>query len=233
MPLAERETLQRVRVAEFEWWVRAGTSDLTSIREVAEKRAYFAGDCQPEPGEHWLDGGANIGAFTVVVAAAGARVTAYEPWPPSAELARRNLRENGLTGRVLEKALALEAGTARLGLARTEYAEWRHSLLRQGGDGHMTPVVAFADAVAGVDAVKLDVEGAEIALLTAPGLEQALAGVGKLCFEWHFDYAPATDLYLGVLERLRGVFAHVRARSVPAGTDYRWFPPAAIVRCWR
>jgi predicted RNA methylase len=87
----EHETTRLIEAAGFRWWIREGTSDYSSISEVAERRAYFTGYFKPEPGEHWLDAGANIGAFAVVAAAAGAQVTSYEPAPDNAELARRNL----------------------------------------------------------------------------------------------------------------------------------------------
>lgn len=219
-------TITQVEAAGLRWWLREGTSDWSSIREVAVQRAYFTHAFKPEPGERWLDAGANIGAFACVAAAAGAEVVAYEPWPEAAELARANLRLNDLQARVLEKAVGLEGGRGRLGLSRSE---WRHSLLNTGGKGYAVPVVAFADAIAGCDAAKLDIEGAERAILEAA----ELGSLRKLVFEWHFDHWPPTDIYLAVLDRLRQEFPEVRARKVPAGIDYRWFPPAAIVRCWR
>lgn len=225
MELIERHGLR--------WWIRPETSDLTSIDEVVGRRVYFTRYFAPGAGERWLDAGANVGAFSVLVAATGASVTAYEPWPDSADLARRNLRENGLQGRVLEKAVALEGGVARLGLASTEYAQWRHSLLNADGQGFAVPVVALAEIVRDFDCVKLDIEGSEIAILRA-GLDAvAWRGVRKLVFEWHFDHERATDIYHDVLYNLSGIFPNVRGRKVPPGVDYTWFPPAALVRCWR
>ena len=217
---------QLVEVAGRRWWIR-DQGDLSSLYEVADRQAYFTRRLRPEPGERWVDGGANVGAFAVTAAAAGADVIAYEPWPESAALARRNLRENELRARVLEKAIALHGGIARLGLARG--AQWRHSLRREGGEGFPVPVVAFADAIDRADGCKLDIEGAEVEILQQAGF----GSLRKLVLEWHFDWEPATNVYLAVLDRLREHFDEVSGRKVPPDTDYRWFPPAGIVRCQR
>jgi FkbM family methyltransferase len=221
------EQTQLIEAAGFRWWIREGSSDYSSIQEVAERRAYFTRDFKPEPGERWLDAGANIGAFAVVAAAAGAEVVAYEPEPSNAHLARRNLEANDLHARVLEKAVALEGGLARLGLSSSN---WRHSLLKASSDGLPVPCVSFADAIAGMDAAKLDIEGAELAILAEC---EDFGELRKLTFEWHFDYEPATDVYLAALDRLREHFAEVRGRKVEPGIDYDYFPPAALVRCSR
>lgn len=214
----------------FRWWVRPDTSDLTSIDEVVGRGTYFTRYFAPEPGDVWLDAGANVGAFSVLVAAAGADVEAYEPWADNADLARRNLRENGLGGRVVEKAVTLHGGLARLGLASTDYAQWRHSLLHSGGEGHAVPTTALPTILPRFNAVKLDIEGSEIEILRA-GLDWS--GIRKLTFEWHFDHERDTNVYLDVLAQLGEAFPNVRGRKVPADEQYRWFPPAALVRCWR
>jgi len=220
--------LHRIEEAGFYWWVREGVpSDLSAIREVAGERCYFTRAFRVEPGERWLDAGANIGAFAVTAAAAGAVVTAYEPEPDNADLARRNLEENGQPGAVVEKAVALRGGFARLGLSRSA---WRHSLLRPRGAGMQVPVVSFADAITGMDAAKLDIEGAEIELLAQV---EDFGSLRKLVFEWHFDHERNTDIYLAVVERLRWFWPEVRGRKVKPHTRYVWFPPAALVRCWR
>jgi FkbM family methyltransferase len=221
------ERLERIEAAGFRWWTRPGTSDETAVDEVAVRRTYWRRDFHVEPGERWLDAGANMGAFAVPAVAAGAEVVCYEPWPESADLVRRNLRENGLRARVIEKAVALEGGVARLGIAKSV---WRHSLLRTRGRGVSVPVVAFADAIAGMDAAKLDIEGAEIELLQRA---DDFGSLRKLVFEWHFDYERATDVYLATLDRLREHFDEVSGRKVKPGIDYVWFPPSAVVRCRR
>ena len=222
------EQLQRIELAGFYWWVRENVpSDATSIREVVADRCYFTRAFKVEPGERWLDAGANIGAFAVAAAHAGAVVTAYEPEPANADLARRNLEENGQPGAVVEKAIALRGGFARLGLSRSA---WRHSLLRPRGAGMQVPVVAFADAIVGMDAAKLDIEGSEIELLAAV---EDFGTLSKLVFEWHFDHERRTDVYLAALERLRRFWPEVKARKVKPGQLYDFFPPAALVRCLR
>ena len=75
---------------------RAGLSDRKAIREVVEKRAYARHGFTPRPGDHWLDLGANVGAFTVWAAAHGADVIAFEPDPESMRMVHRNVALNHL-----------------------------------------------------------------------------------------------------------------------------------------
>jgi FkbM family methyltransferase len=225
--VAERLDLVQVECGGFHWLIRPGSSDESVLDEVVRRRSYFTRAFHPEPGERWLDAGANIGTFAVLTTAAGATVTAYEPWPEHAELARRNLALNGLTARVREKAVALHRGTGRLGLSRSL---WRHSLLKQRAEGLAVPVVAFEDAIAGMDGAKLDIEGAEIELLQAV---EDFGHLHKLVFEWHFDYERSTDVYLDVLARLAEHFRYVNGRKVKPGTQYTFFPPSSLVRCSR
>lgn len=62
-------------------YFRPGTSDLNVLKEVLEQRAYRSVKHQfdVDKGEHWLDLGANIGAFTIYCLDKGASVTAFEP----------------------------------------------------------------------------------------------------------------------------------------------------------
>lgn len=213
----------------YSWWLRPGTSDKTSVDEVVGKDSYFTKEFKPGSRDRWLDAGANIGAFSVIVGTVAAGVDAYEPHPANAELALRNIRANRARARVHAMAVAETAGVATLGLASTDYAQWRHSLLLSDDNGGIeVPVAAFADAVAGCDCAKLDIEGSEIELLQTADL----SCLRKLVFEWHFDRERDTNVYLGVVERLHDVFARVSYRHVPPDTQYNWFPPAAVVRCW-
>lgn len=226
MSAAELQLVE-VEAGGFRWYVREGTSDASELDEVVTRRAYFTRRFKPEPGERWLDAGASIGTFTVLAAAAGADVVAYEPWPEAADLARRNLRLNGVAARVREKAVAAEGGVARLGVSRSE---WRHSLVKAGAEGVAVPVVAFAAAIADRDAAKLDIEGAEVELLQRV---PDFGSLRKLVFEWHFDVERDTNVYLAVLDRLRDHFPEVHGRKVQPDTSYDFFPPSALVRCWR
>jgi FkbM family methyltransferase len=65
-------------------WYRPGSvecgSDLDAFNEVLGKEVYGAvSSCRPEPGETWLDLGANVGAFALYCTSKGATAVCYEP----------------------------------------------------------------------------------------------------------------------------------------------------------
>jgi FkbM family methyltransferase len=128
------------------------------------------------PGDVFYDVGANVGFFTVLAARLVGEhglVVAFEPVPPTAALARRNSELNGFTNvQVLERAASDSNGSGQLVLAR-----------HIGGAALETaapPIDAtstIAVALTTIDAVlvdpgplpptmvKIDVEGAELAVL--------------------------------------------------------------------
>src|SRR5262245_12504074 len=62
-------------------WYRPGTTDENALIEVLVKRAYRRPSIgfDVRAGEHWLDLGANIGAFALYCKARGASAACYEP----------------------------------------------------------------------------------------------------------------------------------------------------------
>jgi FkbM family methyltransferase len=117
-----------------------------------------------------VDVGANIGLHAVAMAAAvgpGGRVLCFEPLSHVSDALRRTLLLNGFSDRseVHPKALSDETGTAEL------FVDWHSpnsSLFPLGHSGSAAPVrveVTTLDEVipsgGRVDAVKIDVEGAE------------------------------------------------------------------------
>jgi FkbM family methyltransferase len=126
-----------------------------------------------------VDGGANLGGYSMLAskrAGASGRIYAFEPEPDNfAQLVRR-VREMPNVVPV-QKALGRSSGEAQLHLDRFHA---RHSLTRDGSRTITVPVTTLDEFVrdeklAGVDVVKLDIEGAELeaiagmtAVLTAP-----------------------------------------------------------------
>jgi FkbM family methyltransferase len=122
------------------------------------------------PGEVFYDIGANVGSYTLLAAAAGAEVEAFEPSPATAARLRRNVELNGLAAsvQVHECALGAEDGEVRFSqgsdttnhvLAGGEIAAAADQVVMQRFDAHFRPdVPGFA---------KIDVEGFE---------DQVLAG---------------------------------------------------------
>jgi FkbM family methyltransferase len=122
------------------------------------------------PGFRMLDIGANVGFYSLAAAAASggdARIAAFEPTPEVAAMLRASVAANGFAGvEVNQMALGDRAGELIL-------AHGSDSALNRvvaSGDGtsvEMRTLDDFAQAqsLGGVDFVKLDVEGAENAVI--------------------------------------------------------------------
>jgi FkbM family methyltransferase len=125
------------------------------------------------PGAVAVDVGANLGYYTVLAGAAvGAegRVVAVEPEPRNAALLEENVRLNGFDDRVeIVAAAAGEAeGSTLLYLGEANLGDHRAFDSGDGRKAIEVPIVALDDlpALAGrVDLVKIDVQGAEAAVL--------------------------------------------------------------------
>jgi len=158
---------------------------LENERAVLEQ---FVADIEPD--DRVLDVGANVGVYTALADAAGAAVVAVEPHTPTAERCRENC-----PGATVHE-LALGAGVGRVGLdvARDVVGTQRGSV----GDGGAVRQVP-GDRLPTPDVVKIDVEGAELAVLD--GLQRTLAESPPraVYVETHGDSQAAA-----VRERLEG-----------------------------
>jgi FkbM family methyltransferase len=143
------------------------------------------------PGMVAVDVGANIGAFTAALAAAVApcgTVHAFEPLPASRKRLARTLELNGLTNVTVDgRAVTDESGTAELFQYGPGFESWATLTARQlEHEGRRlkatpTPVAtttlddyAGEAGIAGIDLLKIDVEGAE---------ERVLRGARRLLDE--------------------------------------------------
>ncbi|CAA9362849.1 MAG: hypothetical protein AVDCRST_MAG68-4595 [uncultured Gemmatimonadetes bacterium] len=159
------------------WWLPASRGKILRI---------LGGSYEPEqtrlfqehvrPGDTVLDVGAHVGYYTVLSAVlAGERgaVWAFEPNPANARFLRRHAEINGLGQvRVTEAAVSDANGTARFGFGRGSGT----GRLAAGGEVEVR-TLRLDDFCAGHGiapaAVKIDVEGAEDAVLE--GAREVLA----------------------------------------------------------
>jgi FkbM family methyltransferase len=160
----------------FEWVVfEGGQSPETRTLDAFLERV--------RPGATVVDVGANIGLYTLSVAARAGprgRVLAVEPNP----LAARRLRENVALNQfenvaIVEAAMADAPGTLRLHLAPdSECSSLFETELGTGGGVEVRVTTIDAEVerarLARVDLLKIDVEGAEIRALI--GAERLLTG---------------------------------------------------------
>jgi FkbM family methyltransferase len=156
------------------------------LRDNLARTVYFTGTYEPEliafllselaDGDVVADVGAHIGIHSLVLTRAGARVIAFEPAPDSAARLRAAARANGLAVEVVEVALGAEEGSVGL-FADPRYDRADAGVLSVAGAGER---VATARAMTldscgldRLDVLKVDVEGAEAAVLE--GARETLA----------------------------------------------------------
>lgn len=126
------------------------------------------------PGDHFVDGGANLGYFTLLAAhrvGPTGRVDAFEPEPHNRQRLLDHLERNGLADRVRvhDTALSDAQGEARIHFFRDGHANHGcSSLFAEAGDVSNAEVtlvrtVRMDEALAGTTPrlIKLDLEGAE------------------------------------------------------------------------
>ena len=160
-----------------------GTADAHYARGDVELPVQEALAARLHPGGVFYDVGANVGFFTVIGARLGGatgRVVALEPVPANAALIRRNCDLNGFGGvLVIEQAASDSIGIGELILARHSGGAALSTASRPVDatttiDVELTTIDALVDELAlPPTLVKIDVEGAELAVLT--GMADTLA----------------------------------------------------------
>jgi len=140
--------------------------------------------------EFILDLGANVGLAALFFAARfpEAKIVCVEPQPETASLLRHNLSCLGDRARVVEAAVANEAGTMRLYLADEHYCA---SLMQSSNLGIAVRTVTVDEVMTEsgltrIDILKMDIEGAEKLVLAAQ--PEWLRSVEILLIEMHYGY---------------------------------------------
>ncbi len=183
--------------------------DLTTAHDLFVSEIYEpSAACGAGPGSLILDVGANVGYSSLYFAKRfpDSRVLAFEPHPEFASLFDRHMALNGVSSRVtlLPAAAHTAAGTAIL----TD-AEDSSALVDCPGIGTIdVPAVDFFDAAGTgqVALLKMDVEGAEVPLLTDPRFEHL--DVHMLLLEWH-DPSGSGGGKTWCVDRLEALGYHV------------------------
>ena len=120
------------------------------------------------PGSLLLDCGANIGWYSVIGAAIGAEVVAFEPEPNNLVLLHQNILENAFEDRVTVHPVALgrQAGTLRLELSADNQGDHRLSE-RPVGQTIEVEVKRLddVDIPRSPDVIKVDTQGSEVSIL--------------------------------------------------------------------
>ena len=190
------------------------------------------------PGDHVLEIGANIGYYAMIAArAVGAtgHVTAFEPDPRNVDFLERNIRLNGLTGRITLHAQAVSdqpgsfefqmAQASNLSSVRQTAASTAVNYAGRGYVGTVNVTVAALGAVLAqsarpVDVMRMDVEGHEVEILDALASHLEREGPARapraVVFEPHsWEYANGKGIAgsLAVMERHGYRITHLGTRN--------------------
>lgn len=217
--------------------VREGTTDENVIEEVIQRRVYLKrGFLLIEPGDHWLDLGGNIGTFSLLACAYGATVETFEPEPENFELLNMNLALNGFGSKVRTQQVAVVEGKqpeASLFLCKGDANKYRHTLKEIRGRERITvECVDVNDLLGnGANAIKLDIEGSELAMLSSG---KDWNGIKKMAFEYHFDHDRSVPNFLDRMKNLQKCGFEVRYPHIPSGLkSYDFYPASKMVYCAR
>ncbi|ABD57192.1 Methyltransferase FkbM (plasmid) [Jannaschia sp. CCS1] len=199
----------------------------SQILDYLEKRqradmAVTAFDARLEiltPDSICLDLGANVGSYTRRMAEYAGHVHAFEPDPWAFSQLSQNLAD--LSNVTLHNAAVSDrAGTIRLHRAddfesRPEHASLGSSILSRGGtdEGERVDVVSIAltDFISELDAdialIKMDIEGAEVAVLQALCGSDVLQRIDAIFIETHYHTYPEQIAPMADLKRRYGALS--------------------------
>lgn len=122
------------------------------------------------PGDLFVDVGANIGSYTLLAAAAGARAVSFEPIPATFECLLDNIHLNRISGRVDARNQAVGAQTGRITMIADQDTTNKALGSQDDYAGKTIDVsqVRLDDALEGAGVprlIKIDVEGFESEVL--------------------------------------------------------------------
>lgn len=214
---------------------RENTSDLKTFEEVIGKDVYQKKGMKILKGEHWIDCGGNVGAFTLLACSLGAKVTVYEPDPNNCLMIEKNLQLNNFTAKVVCAGLVHnEVKKANLYVGNNGNV-WRNSMFKNwNGKGLKVDCVNFDEVTQDGVCIKIDIEGAEMLIL-----ENTRRKFKKLVFEWSFDIDPSLPRFWSIIEKLELTYnlGSVGNTAKFQSRDYdvwqkSWFPACTNVFCY-
>jgi FkbM family methyltransferase len=213
------------------FYYRPNTSDIKTIMEVVERGVYEKKYFQIQKGEHWIDLGGNIGAFTLLALSKGATVDVYEADNEHCELIKMNLELNELTANVINKAVVHDDTKEIYLNIQKNGNTWRNSIIKNWNGGKKKVDCINIESILNKDVCcKMDIEGAEMLIL-----ENLNVMPKKMVYEWSFDIDDNIDRYRNVLKKMIVSYANVKHNSIK--DEHKiwkkgWFPPCRNVYCF-
>lgn len=215
----------------LKFYYRPNTSDIKTIMEVVERDVYQKKYFQIIAGEHWIDLGGNIGAFTLLAISKGATVDVYEADNEHCELLKMNLELNGLNANVINKAVVHDDLKEIYLNIQKNGNTWRNSIVKNWNGGKKKVGCINIEYVLNNDVCcKMDIEGAEMLIL-----ENLKSLPKKMVYEWSFDMDDNIDRYRGVLKKMVDNYENVKHNSIKdkhKAWQKGWFPPCRNVYCY-
>ena len=223
------------------FYVRKNTTDRKAIEEVVERRDYqnknINFDFDKE--DVWLDGGVNIGAFTVLCMNYNVKkVYGYETEKSNYDIANKNIKiqESHTEVKIFNKGLSTKDEELDLYLCNTEYNKYRHSVIKhKTTENRKTVRVQCIDIekvlseYSDINSIKLDIEGAEMDIIEKVDFKKY--GINKLVFEWSFDFDPSLERFKKMVTKLKEQFNVVHHRKLPSGKLWVHYPMCLNVYC--
>jgi FkbM family methyltransferase len=227
--------MNQSEINNIKFYHRQNTSDLKTFEEVISRDVYRKKNMTILSGEHWIDCGGNVGAFTLLACSLGAKVTVYEPDPNNCKMIELNLALNNFDAEIVCAGLVHnDTKKANLFVGNNGNV-WRNSMFKNwNGKGLKVDCVNFDEAVPDGVCVKMDIEGAEM-----PILETTKRKFKKLVFEWSFDIDPSLPRFWNIIEKLQNEYkiASIGNTAKFQSRDYdvwqkSWFPACTNVFCY-
>jgi len=185
-------------------YYREGTSDFNTLKEVLETKCY--GRIGVMPGEHWLDLGANVGAFALYAASQGARTTCYEPDAECFKMLTKNVSELSTCVGHNSAVTASKEKLIKFYKSPREASESRNTVFhRHGYKEYSTVYNKFVGTLGKFDGIKMDIEGSEGPILDA-GL---LPKCNKFVMEYHSSVDDSLSNFFRRIKYLKTLFKRV------------------------
>jgi len=167
------------------YWIPPGNTEIAGLLAEQERGIYGTGEEGVHPNDVVLDCGANIGVFTTVALARGAKtIVAIEPNPQAVECLRRTFSSEIAAGRVIlyPKGVWDKDDMLELMLSRTDPAMDGFVIHYSNIESSVKVPLTTIDKLAAelklprVDFIKMDIEGAE---------QRALQGAAGVLHAYH------------------------------------------------
>ena len=227
--------LEQGSIGKIKFYHRTGFSDLKTFEEVIGRKTYLKRGLDIRPEERWMDCGGNVGAFTLLACALGAKVTVYEPDEFNCDMIARNLRLNGFTADIKQAALVHDDRESVILYIGNNSQVWRNSIVKKWNEKAVkVPCLNFDNEAIGFDGCKMDIEGAEMSIL-----ENTNAKFKKLVYEWSFDIDPSLVRLWNVIDKQKQNYRiegemHRICYDDQRETSWQksWFPACTNVFCF-